>query len=159
MDVGRIAESVNAALVVVTAAHNGERSGCLVGFHSQCSIDPVRYAVWISRLNHTYPIATRSDHLGLHFLDESDHDLASTFGGMSGDDVDKFAGVEWSVGDFDVPILTNCKTVVIATRVTCLDDGGDHVGIVCEPVASAVERFRPLRLLDVQDITPGHPSS
>lgn len=31
------------SMVIVTTATDTERAGCLVGFHSQCSIDPVRY--------------------------------------------------------------------------------------------------------------------
>ena len=34
--------SLDTPLVVVTTAAHGERAGCVVGFHSQCSITPRR---------------------------------------------------------------------------------------------------------------------
>lgn len=37
-----IMQSADAALIIVTAAAASERAGCLVGFHSQSSIDPQR---------------------------------------------------------------------------------------------------------------------
>lgn len=157
--IGRITDATNPALLIVTAAHHGERSGCLVGFHSQCSIVPVRYAVWISRLNHTFAIASRADHLGLHFLDESDHDLAAIFGGRTGDVDDKFAKVDWTDDEHAVPILTRCKSVIVSKRTSTVDDGGDHVCIVCDPITVESAAFRPLRLLDVDDVTPGHPAT
>ncbi|HEU4840852.1 MAG TPA: flavin reductase, partial [Ilumatobacteraceae bacterium] len=88
-----LSTSVDPAMVVVTVAHDGRRAGCLVGFHSQCSIEPLRYAVWLSKANHTYRVALLADWLGVHFLTADDHDLAERFGGATGDDTDKFAGV------------------------------------------------------------------
>ena len=43
-----IVAGLDAAMVVVTVAVGDERDGCLVGFHSQSSIDPRRYVVWLS---------------------------------------------------------------------------------------------------------------
>jgi flavin reductase (DIM6/NTAB) family NADH-FMN oxidoreductase RutF len=62
-----LASDLEYPMVIVTAAANGERSGCLVGFHSQCSIEPLRWAVWISRVNHTWPVARAARVLGVHF--------------------------------------------------------------------------------------------
>ena len=47
-------------MAIVTAADGEERSGCLVGFHTQCSIEPARFLICISRRNHTYSIAANS---------------------------------------------------------------------------------------------------
>ncbi|MFE2251449.1 flavin reductase, partial [Streptomyces lavendulae] len=35
-------------VVAVAVAVGAERAGCLVGFASQCSIDPPRFIVWLS---------------------------------------------------------------------------------------------------------------
>ena len=40
-------------VVTTVAADDGERSGCLVGFATQCSIHPPRWVVWLSLANHT----------------------------------------------------------------------------------------------------------
>ena len=64
--------SQDPGLIVVTTAEAGEQAGCLVSFHSQSSIGPQRYCVWLSKANHTYRVALRSSHLAIHFLTSSD---------------------------------------------------------------------------------------
>ncbi|MGV9950142.1 flavin reductase family protein, partial [Rhodococcus aetherivorans] len=93
-------------MVVVTAAVGGERGGCLVGFHAQTSIAPGRYTVWLSKANHTYRLALRATHLGLHFLDRHDLALAERFGTLTGDEVDKFADLAVRCGPGAAPELT-----------------------------------------------------
>jgi hypothetical protein len=36
-------------MVIVTTVAGDIRAGCLVGFHSQCGIEPPLYAVWFSK--------------------------------------------------------------------------------------------------------------
>lgn len=150
--------SINSPLIVATAASNGQTGGCVVGFHSQCSIEPVRYAVWISKANHTFRVATFATHLALHFLDVADHDLAGLFGGTTGDETDKFAQVEWSPGPEGVPLLEACSNRIVLRRHTMWDDGSDHVCFVGEPVEVAVgdRPVTPMRLRDADDIEAGH---
>src|SRR6478752_2952820 len=145
-------------MTVVTAAVGEERAGCLVGFHSQCSIQPGRYAVWLSKANHTCRVALLSKHLGVHFLDHRDRDLAELFGTLTGDDVDKFSRCDWETGAEGVPILARCPNRMVVRRTTLLEEGSDHVCIVTEPIsAEAGSPFTPLRLSDVDDLVPGHP--
>ncbi len=61
-----VVSSQDPGLIVVTTAEAGERAGCLVSFHSQSSIGPQRYCVWLSKANHTYRVALRSTHLAIH---------------------------------------------------------------------------------------------
>ena len=63
---------MDAPLVVVTAASGDQRAGCVVGFHSQCSIEPPRYAVWLSKANRTYRVALFATHVALHVLGTED---------------------------------------------------------------------------------------
>src|SRR5580692_6874769 len=93
---GQVLARLEYPMVIVTAAADGERSGCLVGFHTQCSIDPLHYLVCISEVNHTAKVAARAPALGVHFLAEDDRELAGLFGEQTGDGVDKFAECEWS---------------------------------------------------------------
>ena len=152
-----IAASLDPAVVVVTSAHDGERAGCLVGFHAQSSIDPHRYCVWLSKANHTGRIVQRATTLAVHYLDGTQRDLAERFGTLSGDDVDKFAGLEWTDGPDGVPLLAAVPRRIVARRIAVLDEGGDHLCVVTEPVAAAADGpFTPLRLSDVDDLTPGH---
>ncbi|MDH6565840.1 flavin reductase (DIM6/NTAB) family NADH-FMN oxidoreductase RutF [Streptomyces sp. SAI-117] len=78
-------------MCVVTAAAGGERAGCLVGFASQCSMEPVRYVVWLSKANRTYRVARTASRLAVHLLTREQRALAELFGGRTGDRTDKFA--------------------------------------------------------------------
>lgn len=156
---GSIASSLDPPMVVVTTAEAGERAGCLVGFHGQSSIEPRRYCVWLSKANHTYRVALRSGYLGIHFLTPGDLALAELFGTTSGDAVDKFAGLPLSRGPGGVPVLRQCPNWLVARRATLLDEGGDHVCVITEPVTGhAGGRFEPLRLSRVAHLEPGHGS-
>lgn len=149
--------SLDTPMAVVTAAAGGERAGCLVGFHSQSSIDPGRYSVWLSKANHTYRVALLGTHLGIHLLTEDDRHLAEVFGTLSGDDVDKFDLVDVTVGPQGVPLIDAAPHHMVVRRVALLDEGGDHVCVVTEPVAvSTTGRFRPLRLSAVDQLDAGH---
>lgn len=160
--------SLDPPMAVVTAATDGrdsrdgsdrERAGCLVGFHAQASIDPPQHAVWLSKANHTYRVALLAEHLGVHLLadTEADRDLAERFGSLSGDDTDKFAGLDVDSGPGGVPVLARCVHRLVVRRVAIVDVGGDHVCFVTEPVAAtSAGRFRPLRLAAVTDLEPGH---
>jgi flavin reductase (DIM6/NTAB) family NADH-FMN oxidoreductase RutF len=153
--------SANAAMVVVTTAaitgSGDQRAGCLVGFHSQSSIEPRRYTVWLSKANHTYRVALLSTHLAVHFLAAADRDLAELFGALSGDDVDKFTRCEWDPGSDGVPLLRRCPNRLVVERTTLVDDGGDHVAVMTRPIAAqSAGEFTPLRFGDVRDIVPGH---
>ena len=144
-------------MVVVTAADGNEQAGCLVGFHTQSSIEPRRYAIWLSKANRTYRVARRSTHLVVHFLDQRDRELAEHFGSETGDEVDKFAGVGWEPGPDGVPVLADCPNHIVVRRVAITDDGGDHVCFETEPIeASSTPGFTPLRYRSVKDLDPGH---
>ena len=144
---------------MVTTVAGEERSGCLVGFHSQSSIEPERYAVWLSKANHTTGVALGARYFAVHLLDRSQHDLAALFGGTTGDDVDKLARCEWDPGPDGVPLLRDCPHRVVGHRVSLVSDVGDHLGVILEPVAvEHAGRLHPMRLSDADDIDPGHPA-
>jgi flavin reductase (DIM6/NTAB) family NADH-FMN oxidoreductase RutF len=148
---------LDGALLVVTAATEEQRAGCIVGFHTQCSIDPPRYAVWLSKANFTYRVALFTTHLALHMVDAGDRTLLQLFGGTSGDHTEKFALAEWAPGPGGVPLLTQCPSRVVLERTAVLDDGGDHVCFVGTPVeADFAPDVEPMRLADAADVEAGH---
>jgi flavin reductase (DIM6/NTAB) family NADH-FMN oxidoreductase RutF len=158
-----LVRSFDPGMAVVTAAEGDELAGCLVGFHGQTSIDPLRYGVWLSKANHTYRVASRTTFLGVHMLVSDGlaaarhRDLAELFGTASGDDVDKFAGLAHERGPGGVPLLTECPHRLAIRRSVLLDDGGDHVCMTGPPVAATTTGpFRPLRLEHVAHLVPGH---
>ena len=151
-----IMTSLDTPMAVVTTAAAGERAGCLVGFHTQSSIEPRRYNVWLSKANHTYRVGLRATHLGVHLLTAGDTALAERFGTLSGDDTDKFVGLAVTTGPGDVPLLDGLPHLVVR-RTVLVDEGGDHVCVAAEPIKAATPGpFMPLRLSAVAHLSPGH---
>ncbi len=151
-----IAAELDYPMLIVTVAADGERAGCLVGFAAQCSIDPLRFMVWLSKKNHTYRLAQHAEVLVVHFPASSNRDLAELFGGETGDEVDKFSRCGWRPGPSGAPILTDCARWM-AGQVVERADMGDHLGFVLEPVGGASAPWSgQLGFQDVTDIEPGH---
>lgn len=143
---------------VVTAASAGERDGCLVGFSTQTSIDPPRLLICLSEANRTTAIAQSADVLAVHVLGEDEHGLAEHFGGRTGDEVDKLAGVRWHPGPGGVPLLEECPRRLVGRvleRITL----GDHIGHLLAPLdVEAGDADEALTFQDVTDIEAGHPA-
>lgn len=145
--------------VTTVADDDGERSGCLVGFATQCSIHPPRWAVWLSVVNHTYRVAQRASHLAVHALSsERNRKLAELFGGESGDEVDKFARCSWSEGPGGVPLLDGVAGWFAGSIAGTFPPTGDHAGFLVEPIAAWVDDgVRPdLGYQSVKHVEPGH---
>ena len=144
-------------MYVVTTANADERSGCLVGFATQASIDPVRFLVAISNKNHTFRVASTAIRLVVHLISAEDRQLAELFGEHSGDDIDKFDRCEWTPGPDGVPVL-DAAAAWFSGRIIDKRTLGDHVGFLIEP-DSAVVRDAGVRVLmdtDVSDMDAGH---
>ncbi len=122
-------------MFVVTALVGDERQGCLVGFATQCSIDPARFLVCVSDKNRTYRVLERgAEAMALHVVPADAGYLVELFGGETGDDVDKFARCSWRDGPQGLPILDACENWFVG-RVLDRIELGDHVGFLLEPVA------------------------
>ena len=154
----QLTRSLDSPMVIVTAGTEGEAAGCLVGFHGQVSIDPLRWCVWISKINQTHRVIVRSRLAAVHFLDSSDTALAELFGGESGEVVDKFARCAVDRRPGGTPVLADCDRLLLGPVVEVHDTGGDHAGVVVEPSQiRCAGPFAPLRYGQVADLTPGHP--
>ncbi|MFC9293681.1 flavin reductase family protein [Streptomyces sp. NPDC057011] len=154
-------EVLDYPMYVVTAAAGDERAGCLVGFASQCSIDPPRFMVWLSKANRTYRIARDASHLAVHALRRDQKGTAVLFGSRTGDDIDKFEHIAWRrPARGAAPVLDDACAWFLG-RIEAQVDGGDHVGFLLSPVEEGPPGPpRPPLLLfgDVRDLTPGHPA-
>ena len=142
-------------MFIVTAAAGGRRAGCLVGFATQCTVNPPRFVVFISANNFTYRVARDASYLGVHVVPAEEEELARLFGESTGDDVDKFERCRWEVGAHGVPVLPACGDRFIG-RVVDTFDSGDHAGFFLDPVdvRAAGGAFFPFqRALDFE---PGH---
>lgn len=153
-----IADDLDYPMVVVTTADGHERAGCLVGFAAQCSIDPPLLVVWLSKQNRTARVAHRASTLLVHFLAADQFRLATLFGTLTGDEVDKFAFCPWVAGPDGVPRLTDCSRWV-AGRIVERFDTGDHVGHLLELFDGAAGGWAgQLGFQQVRSLDAGHPA-
>jgi flavin reductase (DIM6/NTAB) family NADH-FMN oxidoreductase RutF len=144
-------------LFVVTVADGDERDGCIVGFTTQCSIDPPLFLVCVSDKNRTWRIAQNATALGVHLVPHDRHDLAELFGGETADERDKLAEVDWSEGPGGVPLIEQLTTRFVGKIVKREDYGGDHTCFLLSPVeAESGERPDELSFQQAKDIEPGH---
>lgn len=152
-----IATSLDGPMIVATATDGREHAGCLIGFHTQCSIDPRRWLVCVSKKNRTYRIAAHAEYLVVHFLRADQHALAFVFGDETGDETNKFAQCAWRPGPGGTPILAGCDW--LAGKVIERRDLGDHVGHVLEVIDCAREHpaAPQLGFQSVRGVPPGHP--
>ena len=153
----RIVADLDYPLLLVTVAAGGERSGCMVGFATQCSIHPPRYWVCISKANHTSKVAMRAESMVVHFPSAEERELAALFGEETGDEVDKFSRAAWEPGpDGVTPVLSGCRRW-FAGRVLDRVDAGDHTSHLLEPFAASVgSEEGQLGFQAAKDLSPGH---
>jgi len=146
-------------VVVTTASPDGERSGCLAGFTTQCSIEPPRFLVCISKINHTFDVVTRSEVLALHLLGEDQGDVASLFGEKTGDAVDKFANIGWRADALGVPVIDECAAWLVVGILRRIN-AGDHTALMTFPIVGGPgPRPGLLTLRSVPTLKAGHPAN
>ena len=157
-DLSFFLDKLDFAMVIVTATAGDHASGCLVGFVTQCSIDPVRLFVCISQKNHTHGIAMESAGLAVHLIPADRTDLVDLFGSHSGDDIDKFSRCRWSAGSDGVPLLDGCPSRLVC-RVLERRSVGDHTAFLVEPVEAqaAEEPIYMFSMAKDQSVEPGQP--
>jgi flavin reductase (DIM6/NTAB) family NADH-FMN oxidoreductase RutF len=150
--------SVDYPLTVITVGGGDAKSGCLVGFVTQCSIAPFRLLACISKLNHTYRVALGSPGIAVHLLGREQEHLAKLFADESGDTVDKFEYCLWHQGLGGAPILEEC-TAWVDGRILTRFDAGDHDAFLIEPLAGGKRDHRELLTFrESPDFQPAHPA-
>ena len=127
-------------MFVVGAAADDDVDACLVGFTSQCSIEPPRFAVFLSKANHTYELArARPTSWWCTASAPTSTALAEHFGGTTAhDDPSKLTGCDWTPGPGGAPVLDDCDW--FAGRILERLDAGDHVAFVLDTVRRRVPR-------------------
>jgi flavin reductase (DIM6/NTAB) family NADH-FMN oxidoreductase RutF len=143
-------------MFIATVAAGGERSGCLIGFATQSSIDPPRFLAGISDKNHTFRVAQEAGAMAIHLVPENATELAELFGGQTGDEIDKFERCGWHEGPEGVPLLDDCPNRFVG-RIVERVDFGDHMGMVLDPFFAEVEEdLGQLTFHRAKRIEPAH---
>jgi len=156
----RIAAAVDPPMVIVTARAGDDVDGCLVGFSTQCSIEPTRYLVCLSKKNRTYEVARNATSLVVHML----HDdpvgmwLARLFGEVSAFDTDKLSMCAWEEGLDGTPVIAGCDW--FAGQIRNRVDLGDHVGYSLDVSDGKKDGTREpyLGYAAVRDLDAGNPA-
>ncbi len=153
----KVVAALDYPMFVVTTLAAGQRSGCLVGFATQTSINPPKFLVGLSRKNATYRLATEASHLAVHLVAREHLALAELFGTETGDRTDKFARCRWRDGPAGLPILEDAAAWFVGEIVERFDVG-DHVGHLLQPIAGeAPDGLQDwVTFADVRDLEPGH---
>jgi flavin reductase (DIM6/NTAB) family NADH-FMN oxidoreductase RutF len=148
----------NPLFVVTMRSTSGERSGCLAGFVTQCSMVPVRFLVCISKVNHSYFVAERTTGLALHILGSDQLDVAKLFGEETGDAIDKFERCRWEDGETGSPILKECAAWLEGSILHSFSVG-DHHAFEVRPVAVGFGTHDGLLTTRaIPPMEPGHPA-
>ena len=144
-------------MFIATASNGRERAGCLVGFATQCSIDPPRFLICLSNKNRTFRVATEATALAVHLVPREAEGLAELFGGETGDEVDKFERCAWHEGPGGVPLLEECGNRFVGRILERLDCG-DHVAFLLDPVEAeeAPVQGGQFEFHRAKRIDPGH---
>lgn len=152
----KLTSALDYPMIVVTARDETGPAGCLVGFSTQCSIDPARYLVCLSDKNRTERVASHTNLLAVHFLESHALELARLFGEQTTDQTDTFSRCRWHAGPSGVPLLDGCGRWLVG-RILQRQTLGDHVGFLLEPIeARADGHNRQLSFQQVKDLDPGH---
>jgi flavin reductase (DIM6/NTAB) family NADH-FMN oxidoreductase RutF len=153
----QIADDLDYPMFVVSVGAADDVDACLVGFTSQCSIDPPRFAVFLSKRNRTYELARGATTLVVHRVRAGQHELAEHFGTVTGKaDPGKLAEWPWAPGPGGAPVIEGCDW--FAGRVEGSFDAGDHVAFVLAPFAGECRHFGQLGYQDVRDVEAGNPA-
>lgn len=147
---------VDRTMWILTVAVGEERSGCLMGFATQSSIEPPRFLACVSRANHTFGVVERAGHVAVHAApDEPDLALAKLFGEETGDAIDKFTHCAWHEGPEGQPIVEGCPAWFVG-KVLDRFDLGDHVGLLLEPAAVQGDLDGVLSFERARDLDAAH---
>ena len=156
-EVHRLVSELDYPMFIVTVTDGTERAGCLIGFATQCSIDPPRFLVCLSDKNRTYRVAQDADVLVVHLVPADADPLARLFGEQTGDEVDKFARCDWTANDAGGVVVGDAPDW-FSGKVIDRVEGGDHVGFIIEPVSAAAGGSGFFNFQRAGDLEPGHPA-
>lgn len=105
--VGRVLQSLQHDLWIVTAADGDRRGGLVATWVMQASLDtdPGIMVISLATNHFTRELVDASGVFGLHVLGQRHASLAVRFATRSGRDIDKLAGIAWTVGATGAPRL------------------------------------------------------
>lgn len=112
--------------VVTGILPDGRPAGVTASAFISVSLEPPLVSVCLDKATLCLEAFTLGSHFAIHILNEDQKDLSNRFAQRS---LDKFATVDFRIGERGVPVLDGCLAVVECRR-EALHDAGDHFLIV-----------------------------
>ncbi|MCL6445935.1 MAG: flavin reductase family protein [Alicyclobacillus sp.] len=131
---GRFASGVT----VVTAVHNGEKTGLTVSAFCSLSLNPPYILVCIDKRSSSIPLIRASQVFNVNILSSEQVHLSNHFAARS---EDKFSNLEHDTGKLGAPLLRDTLArleCALAREV----DGGDHVIFIGQVESAEVDDAR-----------------
>jgi flavin reductase (DIM6/NTAB) family NADH-FMN oxidoreductase RutF len=127
-------------VTVVTTEHNGIRYGMTVSSFNSLSLNPPLVTVFIGKQHSTLDAIQQSGCFAVNLLAESQLDVGKTFAGMT-TTPDRFAGLTLTTAESGAPLLVD-SLAWMDCKLHTTYDGGDHVMVVGEVLATASDGAR-----------------
>lgn len=136
--------------VVTTRCPNGRLHGVTVNSFSSVSLDPP-LVLWSQALtSRSLDSFMQADSFAVNILAEHQVAISNHFA-KSGED--KFAGIDYEMGELGVPLIRGCVVQLECTKVTTYP-GGDHVIYIGRVQRVAQSDRRPLAFLGGRYVVP-----
>jgi flavin reductase (DIM6/NTAB) family NADH-FMN oxidoreductase RutF len=140
---------------VITAAHEGRRSGLTATAVSSLCADPPRLLACVNRNGASHAMIAAAGRFCINVLAEEQDHIARVFAGMAGRDVDRFSAGEWHTLSTGAPALAGATAVFDCELAMAVEQFSHsifigHVLAVRtsqnrDPLLYGARRFRTLR--------------
>lgn len=135
-----LARFASGVTVVTTKAADGHLHGLTVSAFCSVSLNPPLILVCIEKKTGSRHAFSESKAFVVNILQENQADVSSRFASHSDD---KFSGLDYMLGEDEIPILQNCAAN-LECRLVNSYDGGDHMIFVGEVIKTHIFEGEPL---------------
>lgn len=92
-------------VAIVTAEHDGQRSGMTVNSFTSISLEPPLISVALRNLTRTYDLVTKANEFSVTILSSDQHELSDRFAGRLPNIQDRFEGVQTETLAIPAPLI------------------------------------------------------
>lgn len=122
-------------MTIVTTQHQDQQHGMTVSSFTSVSLDPPLVLVSLQDSTRTCQLVKASGVFGVTVLEESQQDLSDRFAGRTGDENNRFAGLELLRLVTGVPFIPE-GLAYFDCRVVTAHPAGDHTLMIGEVLAA-----------------------
>lgn len=148
---------VTYGLYVITSAKGAKLSGQIANTVFQVASEPPTVAVSLNKENLTHEFVHDSRVFAASVLSQDTPlSFIGTFGFKSGRDIDKFAQIDYKIGETGAPIVLDHTLAYLEVRVTKEVDVGTHTTFIGEVVAAEqVKQGQPMTYAYYHEVKRG----